>query len=408
MSSRRGIFIHDLKRVIPVLAIGTAIIWFFDLDLQVQSYFYDNGWPLKEHPLIAGFYNYGVFIGIAVGLLAMLVVLLSYQNEKFYKFRRLGFFLIFCLVVGPGIIVNGVFKENWGRPRPRQVEEFGGNKDFWPVLCKCGPEVEGKSFPCGHCSMAFYLLMPFFYLRNRNRRIARLILIAGFLFAGVMGLARISAGGHFLSDVLWAGGMMWLVGLTGSFMFKLNIDPDEAKPIVKKKSKTGRIVTYVVAPIVISILMVATPYYQDKNFELSHEHTGQLDSLKIEFPVGNLVLSQGTELNMKYQVRGFGVPTSKMIIRYLTGHFYLDESGMFTKVTSSAQIDLPDNTKNIIVTKKGDITLTEMPTSSLILRLPNGHFINEVDKRDFSVRSSENGELVTFVNGTLVEVVSGL
>jgi len=32
------------------------------------------------------------------------------------------------MIIGPGLLVNTVFKEHWGRARPSQVEEFGGQQ----------------------------------------------------------------------------------------------------------------------------------------------------------------------------------------------------------------------------------------------------------------------------------------
>ncbi|MCF6187602.1 MAG: phosphatase PAP2 family protein, partial [Desulfobulbaceae bacterium] len=68
------------------------------------------------------------------------------------------------------------------------------------------------SFPSGHASIAFYTLGPWFILREKRRKAAAVFLFFGIGFGAAVGLARMLQGGHFLSDVLWAGGIVYLVG----------------------------------------------------------------------------------------------------------------------------------------------------------------------------------------------------
>ena len=50
--------------------------------------------------------------------------------------RDPGLFFALMLAIGPGVIVNGVFKPFWGRPRPHDTIPFGGERDFLPVFQK--------------------------------------------------------------------------------------------------------------------------------------------------------------------------------------------------------------------------------------------------------------------------------
>ncbi len=63
-----------------------------------------------------------------------------------------GAFLILSVVIGPGLIINAVFKDHWDRPRPRDVVEFGGMLQCTPAPLR---GESGESFPCGHCSVGF-------------------------------------------------------------------------------------------------------------------------------------------------------------------------------------------------------------------------------------------------------------
>ena len=44
---------------------------------------------------------------------------------------------IVSFIMGPGILVNSVFKDHWGRARPVTVEQFGGDLVFSPVWTDC-------------------------------------------------------------------------------------------------------------------------------------------------------------------------------------------------------------------------------------------------------------------------------
>jgi lipid A 4'-phosphatase len=109
--------------------------------------------------------------------------------------RKLAFLLL-LLALGPGLIVNLGMKEHWGRSRPADLVDFGGDKAFTPafVLSDQG----GRSFPSGHAAAAFYLAAVAFAVARRKRLWIRLALEYGV----VVGIMRIAAGGHFLSDVV--------------------------------------------------------------------------------------------------------------------------------------------------------------------------------------------------------------
>ena len=56
-------------------------------------------------------------------------------------------------------------------------------------------------------------MAPAFFLYRRRNGWALAFLLLG-LFAGcLIGMARMAAGGHFASDVIWAGGFVYFTGL---------------------------------------------------------------------------------------------------------------------------------------------------------------------------------------------------
>ncbi|HSU84380.1 MAG TPA: phosphatase PAP2 family protein [Thermoanaerobaculia bacterium] len=116
--------------------------------------------------------------------------------------RRQGIFLLLSVVAGPGLLVNTVFKDHWGRPRPRDVVEFGGPLHYRPAPLPGGEG--GASFPCGHCSVGFLFAAGWWMWRLRRPARAWGSLALGLIAGFALGLGRMAAGGHFLSDVIWS------------------------------------------------------------------------------------------------------------------------------------------------------------------------------------------------------------
>jgi membrane-associated PAP2 superfamily phosphatase len=124
------------------------------------------------------------------------------------------------MALGPGLIINAIFKDNWGRPRPRSIQELGGTHTYHRIWEK-GVAGDGRSFPSGHASMGFFLMTPFFVLRKNARRWANAFLTFGIAYGVLIGLGRMIQGGHFASDVLWAWGFVYFCGLGLTYALRL-------------------------------------------------------------------------------------------------------------------------------------------------------------------------------------------
>ena len=128
-------------------------------------------------------------------------------------------------IFAPGILANSVFKDHWGRPRPRQVDMFGGSMPFHQPW-QPGPAPKNASFPAGHPTIAFYLSAPYFVLRGKKSRSQALLWLWGGIFYGViMGMARIIQGGHFVTDVIWSAGFVYLTAILLTALMKLDTAP---------------------------------------------------------------------------------------------------------------------------------------------------------------------------------------
>ena len=117
-----------------------------------------------------------------------------------------GLLVVLGLALGPGLVVNVLCKEQVRRPRPHRTATLGGDHRYVPPLA---PGPHGKSFPCGDASVGFALGAFGYALRQRRPAAARIAVGTAVLLGFAIGAARVAAGAHFLSDVLWSGFLVW-------------------------------------------------------------------------------------------------------------------------------------------------------------------------------------------------------
>lgn len=200
-------------RPLLALLIFTVVFRHTKADLIVSSWFYDsaNGeWPyLNATPCVWLYYG-GLYPACALFVGSMIELALGWLRQRPVHLRA-GAFLTLAFIIGPGLIVNYGLKGHWGRPRPNQVREFGGDFAFAPVGSPGTLQRHNSSFPSGHAAVAFYLLAPAFSIRPRRLRLARGMMIAGLAFGAVMSVVRVIQGGHFLSDVVWSVAIVYTV-----------------------------------------------------------------------------------------------------------------------------------------------------------------------------------------------------
>jgi membrane-associated PAP2 superfamily phosphatase len=175
-------------------------------DERVALHYWNEGgqaWRESADPLAGFLYRFGPWPALLAGLCGGAAFFLSYADENLRRWRGPGLFLFLLLLLGPGLLVNGLGKSLAGRPRPSDVTGFGGAWNFQP-LGNFGTPGRGQSFPSGHASTGFYWVALFFLLRRRW-----LGLLTGLLAGAAMSWTRIVQGGHFLSDTLAAGAVVF-------------------------------------------------------------------------------------------------------------------------------------------------------------------------------------------------------
>lgn len=143
-----------------------------------------------------------------------LVALIPLGAIGFWLARRVtgreAAFLLLAVGLGPGLLANTILKDNWGRARPSHLVEFGGTKSFSPPLIPADQCPKNCAFVSGDAAGGFAFLAPALLAPLAwRRRAVTAALAAGAIF----GANRILQGGHFLSDVIFAGffvgGLIW-------------------------------------------------------------------------------------------------------------------------------------------------------------------------------------------------------
>ena len=182
-------------------------------------------WPQLDLALARGFYAPGKGFaartalgefGRVVGYMVPFLVLAGFVCAYFARMRgwwtpfavsrRDLAFVALSMALGPGLIVNLAMKDHLHRPRPSQVVEFGGAREYRPFWRFDGACPKNCSFPSGEAAEAFWMLAPASLAPPPWRGPA----IAGaVVFGALVGLLRMAFGGHFLSDVAVSALIMW-------------------------------------------------------------------------------------------------------------------------------------------------------------------------------------------------------
>jgi membrane-associated PAP2 superfamily phosphatase len=340
----------ELVALLLVLAALTVVFWATPLDLTAADAFREPccSWPMADRPLWRFLYRYGVLAGVLLAAAALVTFTLSYwYPAKLHAWRRPALFLVVVAAIGPGLVVNVLFKDHYGRPRPREVTALGGQERFLPVWVK-GSDPQAKSFPCGHCAMGFYLATPYLLLRKRRRRAALAVLAGGIAYGGLMGAARMMAGGHFLSDVVWSAGMTWLVALAAYPLLGLHRDP--APVPAARDARKARLATALggglLAILTVGVLL-ATPYLSSKTFSRSAAQVAAsaASSWEVSLDRATVSVEGGAGFEASYDVQAFGFPTSKLgfVFREDGGAAVLtiEPVGWFTERRTQVKLVLP-------------------------------------------------------------------
>lgn len=185
------------------------------IDLAASALFYraGEGFFLADWAPFRLAHNHlsAVVTAYVVAVIMALVASLALRRNVLGLSPRAASFLLLSLALGPGLTVNTVFKDHWGRARPAQIVAFGGDKKFTPAFVPSDQCRRNCSFPAGDPAMGFYLVSAALLLGSATAR--RNGILAAVATGAALGVVRLAQGGHFLSDVVasgfFVGGISW-------------------------------------------------------------------------------------------------------------------------------------------------------------------------------------------------------
>jgi membrane-associated phospholipid phosphatase len=248
-----------------ILLIFGTILFRIDngiVDQKITSAFYvatnaiGSRFPTGNEQPWAFFNNYNTYFEILLVIIFVFMLFLGLIKKQRYGFMiRYALFGLIAYGINVGIVVNDIFKGLWGRPRPQMTTMWPNTSPIGPFYMVWDPAFlydpsligKGVSFPSGHVAnivafiTLFYIFMdPSFWAQTLGiskkigffRAVKWCALIFTVVGGILTGIARIAAGEHFASDVLWAFGMVW--NLTAVFYYFIFRIPQFEKKITNK------------------------------------------------------------------------------------------------------------------------------------------------------------------------------
>jgi lipid A 4'-phosphatase len=211
--------------IVLVVAVVVGLLFgvYPRLDLAISGLFFDphtglfkvNAQPWVMHSRAAARWLTAlIFAPACLAIIGKLIM----PGRRMLMGGRAVLFLVLTMALGPGLITNVILKDHWGRARPIDVTEFGGAYHFTAWWDPRGDCPENCSFIAGEPSGAFWTLAPAALAPPQWRLLAYGGALA---FSAAVGILRIASGGHFFTDVIFAGVVIFLlIWMTHGLLFR--------------------------------------------------------------------------------------------------------------------------------------------------------------------------------------------
>ena len=391
-SAYRRYWLPDLLVLWALALLSTVPFWVGNLDMRVARLFYHpenpgNPWPLQHLALSQFLFHAAPFI---TGLLlfgALFVLAFSRFSQALARRRIHALFVLLAVLLGPGLVVNTLLKNDWGRPRPHHVATLGGDMQYVPPGA-IGVPGRGWSFPCGHASIGFIYGVFWLIWRRRRPRLAAAALAGSTALGLLLGFGRMTAGAHFLSDVLWAAWLPWLIALL-LYYFVLRVPQREQALAVGAvvplpRHRLAPMLGYTLLAVAILFgLSMATPQDNIVHYAPTAHQLAGMDGLHLDVGRGDveLVLNrhfQGIAMRAHYQ--GFGLPSNKLAqqcrLRDGVLRYRLKPEGLYSEYNGRLTVTVGSGAPGRIriTAAHGDIRVIgpRDPRLQLVLNAPNG------------------------------------
>ena len=338
-------------------ALVTAVVFATGtLDIAAARWFFRpaaaDHWPLAEEFPWRVLYHAAPWI-TALLILAGLAAFALSLTRRLRHWRGAAILVLLAVVIGPGLIGNAVLKDHWRHPRPRDLIELGGSMGYVPSPL-VGHE-GGASFPCGHCTVGFLFGLGWWIFRPRQPRWAAVSLAAGLTIGALLGVGRMAAGAHFLSDVIWSALLAY--GVTYILYYQLLRLEAPAVPAVSSRAARpprwprALGIAAPLAGVVALLALTALPHGSDLTASVALP-SGTPRKLEIEADRANitvvLVDAPASRLVIEGELHGFGLPTARLGAHFetLPGpppalRYSIEARGWLTDVDGFAKLTVP-------------------------------------------------------------------
>jgi len=364
------------------------------LDIAAARAFYSPGpldhWPLAHRPPWSLLYRVAPWATAALAIAGLVVLAASFAGAR-RDWRRAAVLVLFGMAIGPGLLANAVFKDHWQHPRPRDLVEFGGPLNYVPspLIGSAG----GASFPCGHCSVGFMYGAGWWIWKRRHPVRAAASLGGGMALGLLLGVGRMAAGAHFLSDILWSA--LLAFGVLHVVWYRVLPVFATQGVLAAHSRRWHRIGALAAALAGVGVLLAlfATPHGTALTERVSLS-AGAPRILEVAADTANVTVilldSGDNELAIDGELHGFGLPGSR-----LAGHiemvsqpraalrYRIESRGWLTDVDGMATVRVPAPAfDSVSVTlRRGNIRVTDLTRAhvaatgriQLELRTARGH-----------------------------------
>ena len=190
------------KTLTITLILSIIFFLFPNLDITVSGLFFG-----QDGSFIASEADWFIYLirKMMMPLLALLIFfipLAAVVKQIKYKEKILDIpvrdwtYLFTCLILGTGVVVNSIFKNLWGRARPNDTIQFGGEEPFtipWLNVNYCDTNCSFVSGDVSFLTLSLAVLLIF------NKTTWNTF---AYIAIGLMSLLRMMEGDHFLSDTI--------------------------------------------------------------------------------------------------------------------------------------------------------------------------------------------------------------